>query len=286
MSNYTTSHLGGKAEAMLIVHSAQELETVMLTVWEMNLPYYLFGSGSNVFISGRGLHGVVILNRAHNVRIDTHPNMSLVWAESGAILSSTAKQAALRGLSGMEWAATVPGTVGGAVYGNAGAYGACISDHFVMAEILQPSGKETWSLEQMGYQYRSSILKREQRRAVILSARMKLVPGNPEEIQARIEELIARRRKSQPQEPSMGSVFKNPAGDHAARLIEAAGLKGARIGGAEISTTHANIFITHEGVTAEDYYQLILLAKNTVMEKFGVKLDLEVEMIGDWSEDK
>ena len=90
--------------------------------------------------------------------------MSLVWAESGAILSSTAKQAALRGLSGMEWAATVPGTVGGAVYGNAGAYGACISDHFVMAEILQPSGKETWSLEQMGYQYRSSILKREQRR--------------------------------------------------------------------------------------------------------------------------
>jgi UDP-N-acetylmuramate dehydrogenase len=184
----------------------------------------------------------------------------------------------------MEWATTVPGSVGGAVFGNAGAFGSNTAASLKMAEILHPTeGKQEWPVEKLEYGYRTSWLKKNPGKAVILAARFELSTGQPEEIQARMSEYSTRRRESQPQGASMGSTFKNPEGDHAARLLDAAGLKGTRVGGAQISEKHANFFLNVENATASDYYALIQLAKRRVSEAFGVSLDLEIELLGDFS---
>lgn len=282
IAKYVTAHVGGPVDALLIVNSAAELERAALHLWELRVPFRVLGAGSNIMISDTGLRGVAILNRAKRVEFDKQNNPPTVWAESGANFGTIARQAALRGLGGLEWAATVPGTLGGAVYGNAGAYGGVMQERLILAEILHPTGKESWTVEQMGYAYRSSILKREGLPAVILSARLKLEHADPAEVQAKMEANSAHRRRTQPPGASMGSMFKNPAGDFAGRLIEAAGLKGTRFGDAEISPIHANFFINHGHATAAEIGQLIQIARETVAEKFGVQLELEVELLGDW----
>jgi len=283
MSNYTTSQVGGTADAFLNIYSAEELEKAVKALWQLGAPLIVIGSGTNILVSDRGIREVVINNRAKTLKVDAHHTPPTVWAESGANLSSVARQVALRGLAGLEWAAPIPGTVGGAVYGNAGAHGADMASNLVLAEILHPiQGKVAYSGDQMGYAYRSSILKRSREGAVILAARMQLSQETPQKVQERMEANLAQRRKTQPAGASLGSMFKNPQGDYAGRLIEAAGLKGKRIGGAEISDQHANFFINHAGAKAEDIHQLLLLARRTVQEKFGVNLELEVELIGEW----
>lgn len=283
MANYTTARVGGNAAAMLIAHTSQDLELAAAKLWEHGVPFHLIGSGSNVLVSDKGLQGVVILNRARNVKIDMHHEPYSVWAESGANLGAVARQVALRGLSGLEWAATIPGSVGGAVYGNAGAHGGDMSDNLMLAEILhQNTGKQVWTVEQMAYSYRSSALKRNPGQAIILAAKMKLLADTPEAVQGRMEANSAQRRRTQPPGASLGSMFKNPAGDYAGRLIEAAGLKGTRIGGVEISSVHANFFVNNDQATASDIWKLIQLARTRVQEKFGVSLELEVELLGEW----
>jgi len=283
MSNYTTSQVGGTADAFLNVYSAEEMEKAVKALWQLNAAFIVIGSGTNILVSDRGIREVVINNRAKTVKVDAHHTPPTVWAESGANLSSVARQVALRGLAGLEWAAPIPGTVGGAVYGNAGAHGADMASNLVLAEILHPiQGKVAYSGDQMGYAYRSSTLKRSREGAVILAARMQLSQETPQKVQERMEANLAQRRKTQPAGASLGSMFKNPQGDYAGRLIEAAGLKGKRIGGAEISAQHANFFINHAGAKAEDIHQLLLLARRTVQEKFGVTLELEIELIGEW----
>ena len=183
----------------------------------------------------------------------------------------------------MEWASTVPGTLGGAVYGNAGAFGGDMQRNLVLAEILHPQGKELYPVERMQYQYRSSSLKREKQKAVILAARLRLERSEPDAVQEKMETFSAQRRRSQPPGASMGSMFKNPPGDYAGRLIEAAGLKGYRVGGAEVSTVHANFFINHGNAAAADIVELIRVARAAVADKTGIELDLEVELLGDWS---
>ena len=246
LSNYTTARVGGKADALLIAHTTDELAGTVHTLWESDLSFYILGAGSNVLVSDQGVRGLVIVNRARNIRVDTHINPPTVRAESGANFSGVARQVALRGLSGLEWAGTIPGTVGGAVYGNAGAYGSDVQHDLVLAEILHRSlGKQTWTCSQMEYGYRTSILKRQPGQAIILAATFALHPGSPEDVKARMESLASQRRRTQPPGASMGSMFKNPPGDYAGRLIEAAGLKGTRVGGVEISTVHANFFINY-----------------------------------------
>jgi UDP-N-acetylmuramate dehydrogenase len=216
-----------------------------------------------------------------------------VWCESGANLGLVARQAAARGLAGLEWAAGIPGTVGGAVFGNAGAYGGDLAGNLRVAEILHHGfwgtqnapQREVCAVEQLAFEYRSSIFKRQPRepgRAVILAAVLKLAVSTPEAVQARIDSQNEHRRRTQPPGASMGSMFKNPAGDFAGRLIEAAGLKGARMGTAEISPLHANFFINHGGASAADIYALIRLAQETVAQKTGVNLELEIELVGQW----
>lgn len=283
LAKHTTARVGGPADALLAVNSAAELQQALEILWAEGVPYVILGAGSNVLFSDAGFRGVVLLNRAKSYRFENNDGHPLLWAESGANLGALARQAALRGFAGLEWAATIPGTLGGAVYGNAGAHGGDTAGALFLAEILHPKlGKVRWGSEQMEYSYRSSRLKRQHEPAVILSASLRLQAGQKEEILARMEANSSHRRRSQPPGATMGSMFKNPPGDYAGRLIEAAGLKGSRIGGAVISPVHANFFINEEGCSAADIASLIQLARETVAERFGVQLELEIELLGEW----
>ena len=284
MANYTTAHVGGHAAALVSIHSLDELISAARTLWNLSVPFRILGSGSNLLVSDQDLDCVVLHNRAHNVKIDTKSDVPTINAESGAILRTVARQSALRGLSGMEWAATVPGTVGGAVYGNAGAHGSNIQQSLKMAKILHETrGIENWPVQELAYQYRSSALKRERLPVVILSATINVARTSREEAWEKIKTYQAHRKETQPPGASVGSIFKNPEGDYAGRLIEAAGLKGQRVGQAVISPIHANFIINLEGARAQDFYDLIRLTQNAVKEKFGVLLEPEIELIGDFN---
>ncbi|NPV57207.1 MAG: UDP-N-acetylmuramate dehydrogenase [Anaerolineae bacterium] len=283
LANYTTAQVGGTADGLLVCNSMAELENAGRALWQLEVPFIILGSGANVLISDLGYRGVVIINRARNVRIDDRDDPPTVWAESGANLGTVSRQAALRGLSGLEWACTIPGTIGGAVVGNAGAFGGDVAGNLLLAEILHPTqSKEVWRVEQLGYGYRTSVLKRKERQALVLAARMKLEHAEIKAVQARMAEYIEKRKTSQPPGASMGSMFKNPEGDHAGKLIEAAGLKGTRIGGAEISRQHANFIVNTGHASASDVHRLILLAQQKVQEHSGIELELEVELLGEW----
>jgi UDP-N-acetylmuramate dehydrogenase len=283
MAGYTSARIGGPADALLFVRSADELAAAVETFWSLDLPFVLLGGGSNVLVSDRGVRGVVIINRARLIKFDSQAEHPTVTAESGVTLNDLAQRAARLGLSGMEWAATVPGTLGGAVYGNAGAFDGDMAGNLHSIELLERGrGRQTWPVEKLEYGYRTSRLKREHPPAVILKAHLTLQRGDPRAIQAKMAQFSARRRSTQPPGASMGSMFKNPPGDFAGRLIEAAGLKGKRIGNAEISSIHANFFINHGQTRAADVKALIDLTRQTVRQQFGVDLELEIELIGEW----
>ena len=282
LSSYTSARIGGPADALIFVYKADELAQAAAKLWELGLPFVLLGGGSNVLVSDRGVRGAVIINRARLLKFDSQSEPPSVRAESGTTLNDIAQRAARLGLSGLEWAASVPGSLGGAVYGNAGAFGGDMAGSLASVELLFPSGRETWSVERMQYGYRTSLLKRERPQAVILAATLKMSRGSMQAIQARMNENTVKRRSAQPRGASMGSMFKNPPGEKAGRLIEAAGLKGTRIGRAQISSQHANFFISDGQTRAADMRALIELAQRKVYEKSGVKLELEVELIGEW----
>ena len=281
LAPYTSARIGGPADVLLTVKSADEFAAVMQFIWEHELPHYVLGGGSNVLVSDKGVRGIVVLNKAKEVLFETGDSPT-VWCEAGVIFSNLANRCASKGLAGMEWAATVPGTVGGAVYGNAGAFGGDISGNLIHAELLTVNGREKYSVEQMGYGYRTSVMKCGEIKAIVLSALLRLKNSTKEEVSVKIEQFSERRKATQPPGASMGSMFKNPAGDHAGRLIEAAGLKGTRIGTAEISTLHGNFFVNHGETRASDVRELIDLTRTTVKQKFGVELELEVELVGEW----
>ena len=281
LAAYTSARIGGDADALIIANSADELVEIISQLWAMDAPYLLLGGGSNLLISDAGFRGVVVLNKAKEIRFNEGKSPS-VRAESGVTMSKLTNLAATRGFAGLEWAATVPGTVGGAVYGNAGAFGGDMAGHLLYVELLTRSGREMWNAEVMRYAYRSSALKRDDVEAVILSAELKLQNGDPTQIHERMRSFIQKRKDTQPPGASMGSMFKNPEGDYAGRLIEAAELKGTRIGNIEISTVHGNFFVNHGETEASDVKALIDLAKKTVFEKFGVSLELEIELVGEW----
>jgi UDP-N-acetylmuramate dehydrogenase len=284
LAPYTSARIGGPADVLLTVNSADELAKVITFIWEHEIPYYMLGGGSNVLVGDGGIRGAVILNRAKEVRFEAG-DQPQVWCESGVVFSNLSNRCASKGLAGLEWAATVPGTLGGAVYGNAGAFGGDISGNLIWAELLTANGREKYSVEQMGYGYRTSILKRNEIKAVVLSVLLGLKNATKEEVSVKIEEVSGRRKSTQPPGASMGSMFKNPAGDHAGRLIDAAGLKGTRIGNAEISTVHGNFFINHGETRAGDVRKLIDLTRAQVKEKTGVELELEVELVGEWTQE-
>jgi UDP-N-acetylmuramate dehydrogenase len=280
LAAYTSARIGGKADALIVANSADELAEIVSQLWEMDTPYLVLGGGSNLLISDAGFRGVVVLNKAKAIRFIEDEDPS-VLVESGATMTRLANQAATKGLAGIEWAATVPGTVGGAVYGNAGAFGGDMAGSLLHVELLTEAGREQWDVSELAYAYRNSKLKRDAVKCAILSAKIKLMNSEQAEIQERMRSFIQKRKKTQPPGASMGSMFKNPEGDYAGRLIEAAGLKGTRIGNVEISTKHANFFVNHGETKASDVVALIELVQKTVFEKFDTRLELEIEVVGE-----
>lgn len=281
LAPYTSARIGGPADILITAESADELARIIRLLWKLDLEFIMLGGGSNVLVSDNGVRGVVVLNRAKGVRFHNGDEPS-VTAESGVIFSNLANRCASKGFSGLEWAATVPGTIGGAVYGNAGAFGGDMAASLISAELLTEDGPETFSAEQLGYGYRTSILKRAELNAIVLSAKLRLNNATKEEVTVKIEQFSAHRKATQPPGASMGSMFKNPDGNYAGRLIEACGLKGTRIGNAEISPLHGNFFVNHTNTKAADIFALIQLVQKTVKEQQGVDLELEVELVGEW----
>jgi UDP-N-acetylmuramate dehydrogenase len=289
LARFTAARLGGPADVFLEVRSLDELVRAASLLWQAGQAFTILGGGSNVLVSDAGVRGVVLLNRARRVSFDQSAGSLSVWAESGANFGRLARQAAQKGLSGLEWAAGIPGTLGGAVVGNAGAHGGDMAGSLLLVEILHRKGqmefhREMWPVEEMQYAYRNSRLKRQPGEAVVLAARLRLARHPASEVQARIDQLVAYRRRTQPPGASMGSMFKNPPGDYAGRLIEAAGLKGTRLGQAQISPLHGNFFMNLGQARAQEVYDLIRLARDTVQARFGVRLELEIELVGDWGD--
>lgn len=288
LAPYTSSRIGGAADYLIVARSADELAAASRALWQVGAPFRVLGAGSNLLVADAGVREVIVLNQARQVRFAADEEETpWVWAEAGALLSSVARRTVERGWSGLEWAATVPGTVGGAVVGNAGAHGGDMAASLHQAEVLLPDGnRENWSVARLEYGYRDSWLKRNPGKAVVLAATLVLRHDTPEATRARVEEYVARRKETQPRGASMGSMFKNPPGDYAGRLIEAAGLKGLRQGGVQISPQHANFFINLGGATAADVWTLIEKARAEVARRFGVELELEIERIGEWPEEQ
>jgi UDP-N-acetylmuramate dehydrogenase len=279
LSRYTVARLGGPADALVTVDSTAMLEQVARAAWMHGCPVRILGGGANVLISDLGYRGLIIINNARLVRFGEDGTLT---AESGISLIPLARLTMERGLSGFEWAISVPGTLGGAIVNNAGAHGGDMARNLSSAEIAFAPRTEIWSVEHLAYQYRESALKRSQQPFAVLAGTLNLSSGHDlEQLQAHADEFVAYRKRTQPPGASLGSMFKNPPGDYAGRLIEAADLKGTQVGGVVISPMHANFFVNVGSGTASDYLKLIRLTQNTVRDKFGVDLALEVELVGE-----
>ncbi|MFP4321415.1 MAG: UDP-N-acetylmuramate dehydrogenase [Anaerolineales bacterium] len=283
LARYTVARLGGAARAVLRVGSVADLHAACLWAYQRGMPWRLLGGGANVLASDAGFDGLLIVNGARTV--DINAQTGRVCADSGANLAPLARRAMALGVGGFEWAVSVPGTLGGAVVNNAGAHGGDMAGDLHSARILDLPAADVrdWSPAELEYDYRHSLLKATPGRYVVLRACLSLQPGQDSAaLAARADEFIAHRKRTQPPGASLGSIFKNPPGDYAGRLIEAAGLKGQRLGGVQISPVHANFFVNLGGGTAADYAALIDLAQQAVYAQFGVWLEPEIERIGHW----
>jgi len=286
LAKHTTARIGGPADLLIEVRSTEELIAVAQRADEMGLPYLVLGGGANVLVSDAGVRGLVVINRAKAVKFEVRGVKARVEVDAGVMLSTLARDCIERGLSGFEWAISVPGTVGGAVVGNAGAHGMDIAANLNLARVMRRGcAPEYWTPRQLQFGYRTSALKRyaPADRPIVLSAVFDLKLDYRANLERRANEFIAKRKATQPTGASIGSMFKNPPGDYAGRLIEACGLKGKRIGGAMISEKHANFFINVSGnATAAEVKALIDLAHAEVLRRFDVDLELEIELLGEW----
>ncbi|MFQ3566771.1 MAG: UDP-N-acetylmuramate dehydrogenase [Aggregatilineales bacterium] len=281
LAKYTAARLGGPADWVYIARESNEaLVEVVSAAWAAGIPTRVLGGGANVLVADRGFRGLVVINRLDSVTFADER----VEASAGASLTTLARRVAARGLAGFEWAASVPGTVGGAVVNNAGAHGADMASNVVTVELIDAvRGRAVLTQAELAYGYRTSALKaRADRHFLVLSAILSLKQDDPAAVAARIDANIAYRKRTQPPGASLGSIFKNPPGDYAGRLIEACGLKGCMIGGAQISPVHANFFINLGAATAADYRALIEHARAVVAREQGVELETEIELLGDW----
>jgi UDP-N-acetylmuramate--alanine ligase len=288
MAAHALLGVGGPADVWLVVNTIEELVEAVTRAREYDSPLLLMGDGANLLVSDRGVRGLVLQNRCRAMEFSEEDPPHVI-VQSGAHLASLARQVSRRGLSGLEWAVGVPGTVGGAIVNNAGAYGTCIADCLARAEMLTPENRREW--QPVGWfdlGYRSSRLKsRLPERGsgfVVLQADLRLSRGPQAKTQEQMVCFSARRRATQPTGLSIGSMFKNPPGDYAGRLIEAAGLKGVQIGGAQVSDVHANFFINRGSAQAVDFADLIDLVRRTVRDKSGVEMELEIQKVGEWVE--
>ncbi len=279
LSEYTSFRIGGPAECMAFPASGEEMAALLRFAAERSLPYLLLGAGSNVLAPDEGLPGLVIQTRTGMQALHLRPD-GTIEAQSGVPLARLASFAAQQGMTGLEFAQGIPGTVGGGVYMNAGAYGGELGHRIVSVTIAENGAVRRITGEDMRFGYRHSRAMDEG--WIVLEARFRLEKGEQDRIDAAMRDFAARRREKQPLEyPSAGSFFKRPAGHFAGALIESAGLKGCSVGGAQVSEKHAGFLINAGGATAADFLALMKLVQEKVLAASGVMLEPEVRIVGE-----
>lgn len=277
MKRHTTFRAGGNADWFVLPETAEELSAVLKLCKKTKTGWYLLGNGSNLLVSDGGFHGVIIgMERFSNIEISGN----ILRAGAGVLLSRAANEAYRAGLTGFEFAAGIPGTLGGAVVMNAGAYGSEMKHVLAGANVLDRDGTvRMLSKEELKLGYRTSCI--QENGYTVLEAVLELAPGDSAKIRKRMDELAAKRKEKQPLEfASAGSTFKRPEGYFAGKLIEDAGLKGYAVGGAQISEKHAGFVINRGDATAEDIYRLCCEVKDRVKAQAGVSLEMEVKLLG------
>lgn len=280
MRKHTTFRIGGPADFYLCPHSAKEIQKAVAICREEELPYFILGNGSNLLVSDQGYRGVVI-QIWKNVS-DILVEGCRIRAKAGASLAKIAGEALEEGLTGMEFAAGIPGTLGGAVVMNAGAYGGEMKDILQEVLVMDEQGEIfTLKKEELHLGYRTSIIK--EKGYIVLAAALELKPGDRKEIKEKMDELKQRRVEKQPLDmPSAGSTFKRPEGYFAGKLIMDAGLRGFSVGGAQISEKHCGFVVNTGKATANDVLTLIREVQKRVRDKFGVELETEVKFLGEF----
>ena len=279
MYRHTTFRVGGPVTLMALPRSVEELSTAVFLAKEAGIEPFFLGRGSNLLVADRGAEAFLIKLAGGLDRLELLGENSL-YVGAGVTLAQAAVFALEHALTGLEFAHGIPGTLGGGVFMNAGAYDGELSQVISWADVLDETGRR-FRLEgpDLELGYRTSVFSRKP--WVVTGARLDLTPGDPAAIRARMEDLSHRRRSKQPLEfPSAGSTFKRPAGHFAGALIQEAGLKGVRIGGAQVSEKHAGFVVNTGGATSDDILSLIRLVRDTVLEKTGVLLEPEVRMLG------
>ena len=278
LKRYTAWKIGGPADALLEPRTVEDLISATQIAREHDVPVTILGGGTNVLVRDGGIRGLTIrlAKSLTNVEIEG----TTVTADAGVLYPVLANTTAGRGLAGLQFATGIPGTVGGAVYMNAGAYGSETAEVLDWADVLRDGEVIRMENRDLDLSYRHSAL-HDHPGWIVLRAGYTLVPGDSTELKARIKEFRAQRMSGSPNKPSCGSTFKRPQGDFPGRVIEAAGLKGTRVGNIEVSPVHANYLVNLGGGTAEDAIALIELVRKTVHEKLGIELESEVRIVGE-----
>lgn len=277
MAKHTSFRIGGPARRMAFPKTREQLVVLAGLLQEAGIEPLLLGNGTNLLVADEGLDTVVINTSAQLSRVEQTGECELT-ADAGVSLCQLALFAWKQGLAGLAFAHGIPGTLGGGVVMNAGAYGGELKDVIADVTALYPDGVRTFTADEMGFSYRHSVFSSGE--GIVLGAKLKLEPGDPNAIKAKMDELMARRKASQPLEfPSAGSTFKRPPGHYAGPLIESCGLKGARIGGAEVSCKHAGFVVNAGGATCADVLALMEKVQKTVFDTYGVLLEPEVKIV-------
>ncbi len=282
LKQYTTMKVGGPADFFIIPHKISSLQKLLKKFKKINLdlPIFIMGNGSNIIAGDKGFKGIIIyMAKLNKLNIDNN----IITAQSGISLSTLAKKAMENSLSGLEFAAGIPGSLGGALCMNAGAYGDEIKDIIYNCKALKYSGENIFfNKKELNLAYRQSIF--QQKPLIAVKVKMKLKPGNKLDIKNKIIELLSKRKESQPIEAhSSGSIFKRPKNTYAGKVIEEAGLKGTSVGGAQVSKKHAGFIINRGNATATNVIKLIEKVQKEVYQNSGVKLELEPHLLGEFS---
>jgi UDP-N-acetylmuramate dehydrogenase len=282
LADHTAMRVGGPADLLVVCEGSDEVVGTVELARHHEVPYQVIGSGCNILVADDGIRGLVVVYRAGQIGFEGLE----ARVEAGAPMSLLARESVARGLAGLEWASGLPGTVGGAIVGNAGAFAGDVASVLRRAALLERSGRTTERAHRwFRFGYRESRLKRmpAEDRPVLLEATFALTEGDAEELAGRANEILEWRRAHHPSGPTLGSTFRNPEGNHAGRLIEEAGLSGYRVGGALVSDRHANFFINIGGATATDVLALANHVWSEVRRQEGTDLQLEIELLGQWN---
>jgi UDP-N-acetylmuramate dehydrogenase len=314
LARYTSWRIGGPARYFATANSADDLRDLLQWAAAEELPTFILGGGTNILVADGGYPGLVIRNRATQYRVEQRGDDVRLHVESGAPMAGTVRRLTAQGYGGLVWAEGLPGTIGGAIFGNAGCYGGDMAQQLIAATVLRDGVVERWPAERFAYGYRTSALKRVNRDqgsgirdqgsqvagqannhnmfeltsaprplipAVVLAAELRLTRDDPARLAAEMATIAEARKSKTPSGSSCGSVFKNPAGASAGQLLEQAGLKGAQVGAAIVSEKHANYIVNLGGATAGDVLRLTEIMRERVLIAFGVELELEVQVVGE-----